>query len=161
MQEELQVEQVHVAARVAGARRIQAHGPERVGKTAVDALDRIERKLALRQIGVGQIGQCRVALQVGQHDRRLDLGENTLEQRIENSLRVLELRAREKHGVTGNIGDEQKALLRHSVYSRRITTRNTASLAESCSPRAGELEVFPSPPCSARVDEPPSASLRS
>src|SRR5437773_5203687 len=130
MQEEFQVELVHVAARIAGARRIQAHGAERIGKTAIDALDRIERKLALRQISVGQIGQCRIALQVGQDDRRLDLGKNALEQRVENSLRMLELRARQKHGVTGNIGDEKKALLRHSLYSRRITTRNTANLAE-------------------------------
>src|SRR5207247_501489 len=112
MQEELQVELIHVAACVAGARRIQAHGAERIGKTAIDALDRIERKLALRQIRVGQIGQRRIALQIGQDDRRLDLGKNALEQRVENSLRMLELRAREEHGVAGNIGNEQKALLR-------------------------------------------------
>src|SRR5439155_12679966 len=138
MQEELQVELIHVAACVAGARRIQAHGAERIGKTAIDALDRIERKLALRQIRVGQIGQRRIALQIGQDDRRLDLGKNALEQRVENYLRMLELRAREEHGVAGNIGNEQKALLRHGVYSRRITTRNTGSLAESCGPRVGE-----------------------
>jgi hypothetical protein len=117
MQEELEIELVHVAACVAGARRVQPHGAERVGKTAVDALDGIERKLALRQVRVGQIGERRIALQIGQDDRGFDFGKNALEQRIENSLRMLELRTRQEYRVAGDIGNEEKARLRHSRHS--------------------------------------------
>ena len=97
-----------------------------VTEAAIDPLDGIERKLALRQVRVGQMGQRRIALQVGENDRRRDLGKDALEQRIENPLGVLEFRAREKHGVAGDVGNQQKALLRHSLHSRGMTTRNTA-----------------------------------
>src|SRR5437667_7071509 len=163
MQEELQVELVHVAACVAGARRIQAHGAERIGKTAIDALDRIERKLALRQIRIGQIGQRRIALQIGQDDRRLDLGKNALEQRVEDALRVLKLRARQKHRIAGDIGDEKKAVLRHSRYSQKpkgLRREIRPLLAESCGPRAGECEAFPSVPCPVGADGSPSLPLK-
>ena len=55
MQEEFQIETAHVAAGVARARRVQPHRGERIGKTAIDALDGVERKLPLRHIGVGQV----------------------------------------------------------------------------------------------------------
>ena len=118
MQEEFEIELIHVAAGVAGAGRVDAHGAERMAEAAIDPLDGIERKLALRQVDVGQMGQRRVALQIGQDDRRLDLGKDALEQRVEDALRVLEFRAREEHGVAGDIGNQQKALLRHSLHSR-------------------------------------------
>ncbi len=116
MQEELEIELTHIAARVARACRVQAHCAERIGEAAINALDGIQRELALRYVRVGQVGQRRIALQIGQDDRRLDLGEDALEQRIENSLRVLELRAREEHRVARDIGNEEKALLRQSLY---------------------------------------------
>ena len=113
MQEEFEIELPHVAAGVTGAGGVEPHRRQRVGEAAIDPLDRIERKLRLRQAGIGQIGQRGVALQIGQHDRRLDLGEDALEQRIEHALGMLELRAGQEHGVAGNIGDQQKTLLCH------------------------------------------------
>ena len=41
---------MHIPAGVAGAGGVDAHGAERVAEAAIDPLDRIQRKLALRQI---------------------------------------------------------------------------------------------------------------
>lgn len=79
MEKEFEIEQIHVAARVAGAGRVQAHRRKRVGETAIDALDGVERKLPLRHFLVGEIGEHRIALKIGQRDRRDDLGKDALE----------------------------------------------------------------------------------
>jgi hypothetical protein len=61
------------------------------------------------------MGQRRVTLQIGQRNRRLDLGKDAFEQRVKHALGVLELRAGQEHGVAGDVGDQEKALLRHGL----------------------------------------------
>ena len=106
--EHLEVEPGRQPARVAVARRRLVDAPQPAPEGEVGRLDRVEQE--------GPVGapvldeqERRVALELGQSERRLQPADDRLEEVARDGRRVLDLAPRQVGGVAGQVGDDQEA----------------------------------------------------
>ena len=105
--EQLEVEPGSQPARIAVAGRRLVDAPQPAPKGEVGRLDRVEQE--------GPVGapildeqERRIALELGQPERRLQAADDRLEEVAGDGRRVLHLAARQVGGVAGQVGDDEE-----------------------------------------------------
>lgn len=109
--EELEVERPDIGAGIAVAGIVQHHQFDGAAKGGIGVFDQFDKGLPCQRRAQQRIADHGIAGRARDSQRRPGAVDQQLQQRLQHLLRVLQFRLAQVHGVAGDVGDEEIALL--------------------------------------------------